>query len=150
MCLVYLFCYYNISIWISLNLNIKRVPRWKFFSTLIWVMFIKFINGHNYGLCWFFYALRILWNKRLFHPSKVRFFRNSLINKCLWHCFTPLADWQLRAVIIGISPPPGCPPAARFARKYHYHRYLSSLSASSNLAAVHRNNPNIIPRFCGL
>ena len=39
--------------------------------------------------------------------------------------------------------PAACPPAARFARKYHYHRYLSSLSASSKLAAVPKNNTHV-------
>ena len=49
-------------------------------------------------------------------------------------------DWQLRAVIMGLSPPPGTPPTALSLRKYHYHRYLSSLPASSNLAAVPKSN----------
>ena len=44
---------------------------------------------------------------------------------------------QLRAAIMGISPPPGTPPAAPFGlRKYHCYRYLSSLSAKSNFAVV--------------
>ena len=34
----------------------------------------------------------------------------------------------------------GLPAGRAFARKYHYHRYLLSLSASSNLAAVPKNN----------
>ena len=34
----------------------------------------------------------------------------------------------------------GLPAGRAFARKYHYHRYLLSLSASSNLAAVPKSN----------
>ena len=41
---------------------------------------------------------------------------------------------------MGLSPPPGTPPTALSLRKYHYHRYLSSLPASSNLAAVPKSN----------
>ena len=38
---------------------------------------------------------------------------------------------------MGISPPPGTPPAAPFGlRKYHCHRYLSWLSTKSNFAVV--------------
>ena len=63
----------------------QKSAEMKFFlDTHRWVVVIEFINGHNYGLCWFFCALRSLWNKRLFHPSKERFFRNSLIHKSLW------------------------------------------------------------------
>ena len=41
----------------------------------------------------------------------------------------------------------GLPAGRAFARKYHYHRYLSSLSASSKLAAVHKKNiPQILFR----
>ncbi len=36
------------------------------------------------------------------------------------------ADEQLRAVLMGIPPPPGTPPAALSLRKYHYPRCLSS------------------------
>ena len=88
--------------------------------------------------------------KGYFTHQKYVSFATAWYIKVCWYCFTPLTDWQLRAVIIGISPPPGCPPAARFARKYHYHRYLSSLSASSKLAAVHRNNPDYYSAFLWL
>ena len=59
------------------------------------------------------------------HPTVLR--HSDRTSKwCMTSVILASADEQLRAVLMGIPPPPGTPPAALSLRKYHYPRCLSS------------------------
>ena len=94
---------------------------------------------------------KVLRNKRLFHLiNKAFLFRNSLINKCWLVLFYTSCRLTVTSCHHRNLTSAGLPAGRAFARKYHYHRYLSSLSASSSLAAVHRNNPDYYSAFLWL
>ena len=59
------------------------------------------------------------------HPTVLR--HSDRTSKwCMTSVILASADEQLLAVLMGLSPPPGTPPAALSLRKYHYPRCLSS------------------------
>ena len=84
---------------------------------------------------------KVLRNKRLFHLiNKAFLFRNSLTNKCWLVLFYTPHRLTVTSCHHRNLTSAGLPAGRAFARKYHYHRYLLSLSASSKLAAVPKNN----------
>ena len=59
------------------------------------------------------------------HPKVLRH-SDRTYKWCMTSVILASADEQLLAVLMGLSPPPGTPPAALSLRKYHYPRCLSS------------------------
>ena len=59
------------------------------------------------------------------HPTVLRH-SDRTYKWCMTSVILTSADEQLLAVLMGIPPPPGTPPAALSLRKYHYPRCLSS------------------------
>ena len=75
------------------------------------------------------------------HPTVLRH-SDRTYKWCMTSVILASADEQLLAVLMGIPPPPGTPPAALSLRKYHYPRCLSSrIHREQSDGRVYRSEP---------